>query len=336
MRDLRNEFDIEAPRCKGAYLEDAPTEIFDGQWVLEPKMDGIRSTLQIGAKRSMLVGRNREDFLKGVEKAGPFRCQDALNPKLVKSVMSAALHGTVLDGELTECFKQNGEYDKDTQKRVDNGDFVGYRCWGVLFYAGMDVRHLPEEVRYHIASLTVAVLDHPKIEMVPRMPCTKNQLYAFLDAGIEGVVVKLRYAAIPKNQRTNPYWWKVKGTAKRTVDAFITDVTQAKEGGSMVNGVPPQLVLKAAGFEVSMLDKMGNIVKVGTLENIPQKARDEAWTNFEKYYHRVVEMQVSGFDGEWFRFCRFAKWRPDKGIGDCRFDEQIGKVVKKADKIRAK
>ena len=77
MRDLRNELNINLPRCKGAYLEDSPPEVFtDGDWVLEPKLDGNRCSLQIGAKRSLLVGRNRQDFLKGVDQAWNDACTE--------------------------------------------------------------------------------------------------------------------------------------------------------------------------------------------------------------------------------------------------------------------
>ena len=74
MKDLRNQLGIDTPRCKGGYADDAPDCIWtEGDWVLEPKMDGIRVTLQIGAERSLLIGRNRQDFMKGVDQAGEFR-----------------------------------------------------------------------------------------------------------------------------------------------------------------------------------------------------------------------------------------------------------------------
>ena len=68
MKNLRDELNIELPRAKGAYLGEAPEKIWteDG-WVLEEKADGTRESLQIGSDRSLLVGRNRENFLKGVK-----------------------------------------------------------------------------------------------------------------------------------------------------------------------------------------------------------------------------------------------------------------------------
>lgn len=285
--DLRNEMGIDLPRAKGAYLEGAPEEIWDGGYVLEFKSDGIRASLQTGA--------------------------------------------TVVDGELTECFKQNGEYDKDTQKRVKNGDFVGYTAWGCMTWRGRDVRSVSEEERYALAEKVVKRLGRKKIRLMPRFRATKSCLYGVWKVGKEGAIAKKLGVGIP-NQRTNPNWWKLKGDKWRTVDGFVTGVTQAKEGGSGVEGIEPKLIDRAAGFEVSMVSEDGcKIVKVGTLENLPDEAKERGWLHFDEFEKKVVEMQVSGWDGEWFRFCRFVKWRDDKTPGDCRLEEQVGKIdVRKA------
>lgn len=329
MEDLRNKYDIDAPRAKGAYLEDAPETIWtEPGWFLEHKMDGNRVTLQIGATESLLVGRNRQDFLKGVDKAGAFRCLNDLNPELTK-VGRAVLAGTVLDGELTEVFKQNGDYDKATAARAANGDFIGYSAWTCLYFQGIDVRARSEKDRRKLTQWVIDKLNNPKIRILERVPATVENLKKFFRvSGPEGAIAKHEDAIIPKGQRTNPNWWKLKGDKKRTVDAFVIGVTEASEGGSGLTGVKPKKNGKAASFAMGMW-KDGSEVEVGKLENMPEDAVENGLRHYGIYHRRVVEMIVSGWDGDRFRFPRFEKWREDKTPADCVFEEQVGKKKKK-------
>ena len=325
MEDLRNKHNIHAPRAKGAYLEDAPPEIWtEPGWFLEHKMDGNRVTLQLGATESLMIGRNRQDQLKGTAKAGAFRCLNDWNQPLA-AVTCKVLDGTVLDGELTEVFKQNGGYDKATVARVKNGDFVGYSAWTVLFFKGEDVRNRSENDRRKLTQWVVNKLNNPKIKILERVPATKENLKKFFTvSGVEGAIAKHEDAIIPAGQRTNPYWWKLKGDKKRTVDAFVIGVTEAKEGGSGLTGVLPQLNGKAASFVMGMMWKDGKIVEVGKLDNMPDDAVEEGLKHYDRYHHRVVEMVVSGWDGDRLRWPRFVKFRSDKSPVDCIFEEQVG------------
>jgi len=81
MIDMRNVLHIECPRAVGAYLDTVPAEVWDGGWVLDRKIDGERDTLQIGSEGSLLVGRNKRNFLKGVAKAGAFMNHNFLTPR---------------------------------------------------------------------------------------------------------------------------------------------------------------------------------------------------------------------------------------------------------------
>jgi len=329
MIDLRNEYNVDAPRAKGMYLENAPQEIWGSpDWCLEPKYDGQRVTLQIGKCKSILLGRNRVDFLKGVSKAGPYRRQDEVNPRLT-AMVDDELAGTVLDGELTEVYKQDGTYDKMTMERLRTGQYVGYVVWGVLFFKGVDVRNQSEWSRRVMAEYAVQKLTEKfkwaggRLKVTPRMEATLENLKKLFEAGYEGGVVKKVNAPIPAGSRTNPNWWKVKGAQFRTVDAFVIGVSQAKNGGSGLTGVKPMLNGKAATFHVGM-SRDGELVEVGKMSNLPEDAVDYGWKEFERFRFRVVEMMVSGWDGTAFRFPRFVKWRDDKAPSDCRFGEQIG------------
>jgi len=336
MEDLRNKYDIILHRAKGSYLEEAPLDIFEHpqNWVLEHKIDGERASLQIGKEKSLLVGRNRQDQLKGVAVAGRFRSMGHKNPPMTK-VKSVILDKSMLDGELTETFRTDGHYSKSTEKRIKAGRFIGYTAWGALYYKGKDVRHLSEEERYRLAGLIVARLNkagYKKIRLDKRVPATHANLISFFNKGLEGAIAKRLGASLPIGHKTNPNWWKLKGDKDRTVDAFIIGVTEKKSGGSGISGVKPKPNGMAATFTMGMLTKKG-YVEVGKMGNLPKDVAEKGFKQFKKYKLRVVEMTVSGWNGEAFRLPRFKKWRPDKRDYDCRFEEQVGK--KKKEKTNA-
>jgi len=309
-------------------LEHAPDSIWTSPgWVLEPKIDGCRVTLQIGSTRSLLIGRNRQDFLKGVAKAGRFRDLSSLNLPIAY-LCDGELDGTVLDGELTEVYNADGSLDKETRERNSMRMYVGYQTWGALTWKGEDVRHLSEEERYALANVAVQRLltsyDGLKIRLVERLQATKENLERLWQQ-YEGAVAKLERSAIPMKQRTNPNWYKLKSSERRTVDAFIIGVTQGKEGGSGITGVKPEANGKAASLIVGMYDGE-KVVEVGKMANLPETVTELAWNDFDRFRNKVVEMMTSGWNGSAFRFPRFVRYREDKTPLDCVLTEQKAEV----------
>jgi hypothetical protein len=286
-------------------------------------MDGDRVTLEIRETGSVLIGRNRQDQLKGVKAAGAFRDLSSLNPPLCKTA-SKFLAGTVLDGELTEIFTSSGEYDETTRERQKIGEFLGYTVWGVLFARGRDVRNLSESSRFTLAGEMVAQLKNPKIRLIERVPCTKENL-ARMFKKYEGAVAKKLSAPIPATQRTNTYWFKIKGSDERTVDAFITDVQEGKSGGSGVRGIKAVPNGKAASFTMSMLDDKGKAVEVCKMKHLPDIVAEKGYKQFSKFANVVVEMRVSGWNGKAFRWPKWVRVRMDKGPQDCILSEQLEK-----------
>jgi len=324
MRDLRNEFDAEAPRCRGGYLEDAPTWIWGHpDWVIEPKQDGIRVTLQIGKEGSLMVGRNRQDFLKGVARAKEFRCLNEINPYLA-AIANEELDGTMLDGEVTETYAK-GKYDKYTQVRVENGLWVGFVVWQCLFVKYQDVRHFSDADRRELARRVIVRLERQgitRVRLIERVPATIENAEAMMAKGLEGVVAKNQTAPVPIGQRTNPHWFKIKGSQKRTVDAFVIGVTEAMSGGSGVRDEKRRKNGKAATLTVGMY-RDGQIVEVAKVRSLPDDVVERAFKHFDEFRFRVIEFKVSGWDGERFRWPMFVKWRPDKSPNDCLWSEQM-------------
>lgn len=325
--DLRNHLNVDAPRAKGAYVEDAPDEVwFNNEWVLEEKGDGLRLTMQLGPEKSLLQGRNRQDFLKGVEKAGPYRDLGYKNPAL-EMITNPSLAGTVIDGELTECVTKAGKPDRDTRRREANGDFVGFEVWDCLFYKYNDIRGLPLWKRREVLKGVVSILNTPKIRVTKQYAASKGVLDTFFERGIEGAIAKRLNDPIPIGQRTHTWWYKLKGDNRRTVDAFIIGVTEGVSGGSGVKGVKAKPSGKAASFTLAMVTDEGDIVEIGKLKNaLTEEMVEYGIKDYKRFDKRVVELIVSGFDGKRFRWPRFKKWRSDKTPGDCRITEQIGRA----------
>uniref|UniRef100_A0A6M3M368 Putative DNA ligase domain protein n=1 Tax=viral metagenome TaxID=1070528 RepID=A0A6M3M368_9ZZZZ len=321
--DIRNELNVELPRAKGDYLEKAPSSIWtDPNWVLEPKMDGNRVSLQIGSEESLLVGRHRQDFLKGVAKAGPFRCLNDLNPKL-QALANPVLDGTVLDGELTEIFKQDGTYDKGTKDRVANGDFVGYTAWDCLFLHHEDLRSWTFRRRRLILRAVVRTLANPKVRLIDQVTATREHLLSVFHGKGEGAVAKNLNDPIPVGQRTHSGWWKLKGSKDRTVLAFVVGASEASEGGSGVNGIKPKPNGKVATFTIAMM-KGSQVVEVGKMSALPEDVVDVGLVAYQRYDRKVAKVMVSGWNGVSYRFPRFVEWCDDKGPMDCQMPEMNG------------
>lgn len=319
---LRDKLWIECPRPKGGYLEELPENGLSQEFWLDPKEDGERLTLELQIDGCLPIGRRRYDERLGVEKAGGFRILEGV-PRWVYRRTIPHLSGTVLDGEITEKIRKDGTIDKCTRLRKEGGWFTGITVWDCLVWKGKDVRHLSEEERFKLAKQAVQAIAHPKIRMIERMEATQENLDWLFEIGYEGGVIKKKGSSIPKGARTNPNWWKIKGSDRRTVDAFIIGVSQGKDGGSPTQGIKPKPNGKVATFTMGMYNEKGEVIDVAKMSGMPEQVMQKGWKDFSSYRGRVVEMKVSGWDGEQFRWPMFKRWRDDKGCSDCRLDEQV-------------
>jgi ATP-dependent DNA ligase len=327
MKDIRNELNIELLRCKGAYLESAPEEVWNSSdWIMEQKIDGIRASLQLG-DHPLFVGRNRRDKIKGIKNAKSFMNLNNGRKSIVDSLKKLdaciELEGTLLDGELTYGELKNGDLDKKTKLRRENNEYCGYWVWDVIFYKGVDIRDFRLHKRKELLPEIVKNINSSFIREIITAPTDLNILKEWFEQGYEGAIVKNIHASIPKNSKTNNTWWKVKGDDYRTIDAFIIGVTEGKEGGSPSHGIKPIPSGKACRMTLGMIYN-DQVVEVGKMANLPKECEERGFKEFNLFENKVVEVIVSGWDGERLRWPRFLKWRKDKTPNDCQFDEQIG------------
>jgi DNA ligase D-like protein (predicted ligase) len=121
-----------------ATLADAPPRA--GQWIYEPKLDGVRALVYTSSGRVQLFSRNRKPL-------------DTAYPELVEALATAVRGDAVLDGEVVAVDPQTGQSSfSRLQRRMQLRDETRARRSGVgvelylfdcLFYEGVDLTNLP-------------------------------------------------------------------------------------------------------------------------------------------------------------------------------------------------
>lgn len=315
--DIRNAQDIELARCKGGYTDELPDKVYMGGWTLQLKLDGIRLSMQFGKTRNWLVGRNRENKLKGVDKAGAL-CVKTVEP--FSSFIKAELAGTMLDGELT--WPGHGSAEVMSNEAMADPKSHKYVVFDLLFYKGKDLREKPYAERLVYLKKAVAEIDHPQIVEIECRAATKKNLEALWASGEEGGVFAQLNAAYKASCS------RYKAKAQVTVDGFIMAVSQAKSGGSPKNGIKPQPNGKAAMFLIGMYDDNGKATQVGWCSITDDEVVEDGFKDFEASYKgKVIRMTASGWDGRVFRWLRWAGFHEDKvDPKACKISEQVGQM----------
>jgi len=331
--DIRNDHAIELARASGGYLDTIPPEwIGDPSIWLEPKLDDVRLSLQFDEQRHWAISRNRKDKLKGVAKAGAFVNWSPELSHLSGTKLPAKFHGLMLDGGIS-CgdHDQGGRGASVRSYMKDSPEKLIYTAWDLIFdKGGKDLRDLPQKERREMLEAIVKELEPyfgNRIQIIPRLPSTMEQIKKLWSEGWEGGVLKDGNAVY----RGTHAWRKAK--AALPVDAFILAPVPEKAGGSPKNGIKPQPTGRAKGFLLGMRSReTGKVKKVGwMIWNLPKKDMERGIKNFDREYKgRVVCATASGWDGESFRWLRFKEWRIDEPgtVKECYLEDQIGGEVK--------
>lgn len=185
-----------------ATLADAPPRA--GQWIYEPKLDGVRALVYTSGGRVQLFSRNRKPL-------------DAAYPELVEALGLAVRGDAVLDGEIVAVDPKTGQSSfSRLQRRMQLRDETRARRSGVavelylfdcLFYEGVDLTNLPLVDRKAVLR-DVVWYDAP-IRFTPFR--TNGSAAMFREAcakGAEGIIAKRaegRYVSA-----RSPEWLKVK------------------------------------------------------------------------------------------------------------------------------
>lgn len=327
--DLRNDLAIEVARAKGGYLDTIPPEWIGNPLIrLEPKLDDVRMTLQFDQGHNWAISRNREDKLKGVDKAGPFVNWSDKLPHLCGELDIPQLRGLMLDGGISCGDHAQGRGASVATYMKESPRKLVYTAWDVMFQPGAkDIRSWSDEKRREFLLTVIPVIQAkaPSVRIIPHFPATQVKIEEFWNAGWEGVILKDTQA----QYRGTNAWRKCK--AANPIDAFILAPCPEKKGGSPKNGIKPVETGRCKGFLIGMKSRAtGKVVKVGwMIWNLPEKDTERGVKFFEKEYKgRVVCATGSGWDGESFRWLRFKEWREDEpgAKKQCFLEDQVGGI----------
>lgn len=311
--DVRNKLDMELARCAGGVGEETPAEVYGKGWVVQPKLNGLRKSLQIGTSRVWLVGRNRKNKTRGAGRMGPFIGRNDWG--WTEELLGRGVEGVMLDGEV----HTKGEaVSEATTAFAYEPELLRYCVFDCLFWKGRDVRELPYRDRLEYAGRAVRKLGDRRVYLIETHASTKENVQKILKRGGEGVVFA---------DGGDPYGigrWKQK--SMMTIDVVITGCSEKKSGGSPSRDVKARPTGLVAAADTALWKK-DKLVHVGWMMGLERKDKDLTLAAFRrKYVGKVAEATCSGFAGGRLSWTRFLRWRDDKSSKDCQWKEQIGRV----------
>ena len=162
-----------------------------GEWLFEPKLDGLRCLAVRNGRDVSLLSRNELSFNERF-------------PAIVSAVRALPASNVVLDGELVGMIERRPDFGA-----LQHGSAADIEYWvfDMPWLLGQDLRHLPIEERKGL--LVKAVPDGGPIRVVPTLDGDPNQLFtAACSQGWEGLVAK-RAGSVYRGGRSSE-WRKLK------------------------------------------------------------------------------------------------------------------------------
>jgi ATP-dependent DNA ligase len=304
-----------------------------GTWIMEPKLDGARMRVFLGATgNTMNTGRRSDKTYAYIQRQDNFpHIRDAVVP---------ALAGTILDGEvmapsgqittatgkvtnsmlnatvaLTNC---NPTDSVATQARWGK---VTFHAFDILAFKGTDVTHLPLHARREL--LESALRDiiaevagaYTWLKLVEQVEAREAYLAECLAAGYEGVMVKRTDGPYQAGKRSSA-WIKCKPMS--TFDAFVSGFVpgEGRNAG------------KVGAVKMSVLDDLGLPVEVcqhGALTDEMRDALTDPATgglDTRQWLGTVMELKGQGVTKDHrVRHPHLVRLRPDKSKDECRLDQ---------------
>ncbi len=328
-----------------------------GDFLYEPKWDGLRCLVFRDGTTIELLGRNEKSLTK-------------FFPDLVASLLEQLPQKCVLDGELLVAANGRLDFDLLSQRLQSNAAQVeqlaqsapvSLMVFDLLALAEQDLRRDTLEDRRRL------LLDCCKDLSAPLhlTPATVDAVVAqdwydrFRGSGFDGVMAKALEGTYVEDKRT-----QIKVKHHQTADCVVAGYRVHPEGGvaSLLLGLyaeasageaNPELqpVGLCSGFSASQRrtlaaeltdyeegghalhpwpDLTQAVLHSGPQGSGPQgmQGRNKAWAAaisgewVPLRCELVVELTYENFTSERFRqAARFVRWRPDKSPTDCRFDQ---------------
>jgi ATP-dependent DNA ligase len=335
-QDLKNTIDWTKP---GATRFEGLPQMTD-EWVAEPKLDGARIRLFLGATiNTMNTGRRSDTSYAYIERADNFpHLRDAVVPELAGTVLDAELMSPVTSLTTTSGVTTKGTLNSTmamlnvgAEKAVRTQEQYGKAIlwvFDVLMYGGESLMDHPltkrrEALDYVVHELTTA---HPdcEVRLIPQFEATPANIQLCLDNGFEGAMLKKKDSRYLPGKRMSS-WQKVK--IMSTGDFFIIGSVDGKGRNAGKVGS-----LKVAFYDTNApaaSDGMYPRVYCADVAGISDAFRDEL-TGPDgkvdpKFIGTVIEVMAQGKTGKntRLRHPHFVRLRPDKVVADCTPDCSI-------------
>lgn len=304
---------------KPGHEYDALKPYLNDQWVLEPKFDGARFRIFLGASGNTANGGRRStQTFKYIERADNFpQFRDTVVPELA---------GTILDGELlppTDSIEIHpGEFTqgslntimslvninpKDAVARQKKNGKAVFMAFDVLAVNGEDVTNLPLEQRRKMLEMIMELLQsrEPAFQIAPQFEATEDNIRASIDKGMEGVMLKRKDSTYKPGARMAS-WQKVKKMSSG--DFFIIGSVPGKNSNAG----------KVGSLKVAYMGEDGKPVYVADVAGFDEATRtqltDPATGDVKpEYLGKVIEVMGQGrTKHNRIRHPRFIRWRDDK------------------------
>ncbi len=258
----------------------------DGQWLFEPKLDGLRCIAVRNGGDIALFSRNRLPFT-------------ARFPSIVQAVSALPAGNFVLDGEVVGMVERRPDFGALQGGQAPS---IEYWVFDLPWLLGHDLRHLPIESRKSL--LVQTVQESGPIKVVPSLEGDANQLLEqACQQGWEGLVAK-RAGSVYREGRSAD-WRKLKcGRRQEMVIGGFTEPHGARGGfGALLLGYWQQDELVYAG-------KVGTGFTEATIKKLL-----EALLAIERpsspFAGRVTEKGAHWVEPDLVAEVAFSNWTPD-------------------------
>ncbi|HUB72012.1 MAG TPA: non-homologous end-joining DNA ligase [Acidimicrobiales bacterium] len=257
-----------------------------GEWLFEPKMDGLRCLAVRNGREVTLCSRNNL----------PFNSRFGV---IASEVAALPAGNFVLDGEVVAFFEGRPDF---AVLQQGNAASVEYWVFDLPWLLGRDLRHLPIEERKSLLAKAVPESEHVKV--VGEISGAPQQLYdEACKAGWEGLVAKR--AGSPYRAGRSPDWWKLKCGCRQE---FVIGGFTAPGGSRTAFGA--LLLGYWQGDELAYAGKVGTGFNETTLSQLLARfVRLERPTS--PFATRINEKLARWVDPELVAEVGFTNWTPE-------------------------
>ena len=315
-------------------------------FLYEPKWDGFRAIVFRGGSEVFIQSRDSRPL-------------DRYFPELHDTFLKELPDGCVIDGEIVIATPRGLDFDALQMRlhpaasraaKLAKETPASFVAFDLLADDARDVRGEPQSRRRSLLERVLAS-NEPPIYLTPMTrdaAVASEWLSRFEGAGLDGVIVKPEQGIYEPGKRA---MFKVKHA--RTADCVVAGFRWHKAGkntlvGSLLLGLYDrkgrlQHVGVTSAFTMAMRRQLAEELaplRKGALEDHPWRdwadagemdrmpgghsrwsaGKDLSWEPVR--IERVCEVKYDHMQGDRFRHAAvFLRWRPDKRLGDCRYDQ---------------